>query len=89
MHRSKIPLNKSVLAIHLVPVSDKNISRRQSQRILGITYQSTWSLCDRIREAVGDQKGSTSPIDRAGKILNVGRRVDKPTVKNPLRIVQE
>jgi transposase-like protein len=89
MHRSKIPLNKWVLAIHLVPISEKGISRRQLQRILGITYQSTWSLCYRIREAVGDHKGSTSPVERAGKILNVGRRLDKPTVKNPLRIAQE
>jgi transposase-like protein len=50
--RSKIPLNKWVLATHLMSASKTGISAHQLHRMLGITYKSAWFMCHRIREAM-------------------------------------
>jgi transposase-like protein len=52
MERSKIPLSKWLLAMHLMGASKKGMSSLQLQRMLGITYKSAWFLCHRIREAM-------------------------------------
>jgi transposase-like protein len=52
MEDSKIPLNKWVLAFHLMAASKKGMSALQLSRMLGITYKSAWFLCHRIREAM-------------------------------------
>jgi transposase-like protein len=54
MERSKIPLNKWLLAMHLMSSSKKGYSAHQLHRTLGITYQSAWFLAHRIREAMKD-----------------------------------
>jgi transposase-like protein len=54
--RSKIPLNKWVLAIYLMSASKKGISAHQMHRMLGISYKSTWFMCHRIREAMREGK---------------------------------
>lgn len=53
MERSKIPLAKWVLGIHLMAASKKGISSHQFHRMLGITYKSAWFMAMRIREAMG------------------------------------
>ena len=56
--RSKIPLNKWVLATHFMSASKTGISANQLHRMLDITYKSAWFMCHRIREAMGvDPKG--------------------------------
>src|SRR4051794_25024098 len=50
--RSKIPLNKWVLAIYLISASKKGMSAHQLHRMLGISYKSTWFMAHRIREAM-------------------------------------
>jgi transposase-like protein len=50
--RSRIPLNKWLLATHLMCESEKGISIYKLHRILGITYKSAWLLVRRIREAM-------------------------------------
>ena len=50
--RSKIPLNKWLLAFHLMAASKKGISAHQLHRMLGITYKSAWFMAYRIREAM-------------------------------------
>lgn len=52
--RSKIPLNKWVLATHLMSASKTGISAHQLHRMLDITYKSAWFMCHRIREAMGN-----------------------------------
>lgn len=54
MERSKIPVHKWLLAIHLLSSSKKGISAHQLHRSLGITYKSAWFLAHRIREAMGE-----------------------------------
>src|SRR5256885_1133794 len=51
MERSKIPLSKWLLAMHLMGASKKGMSALQLQRMLGVTYKTAWFLCHRIREA--------------------------------------
>src|SRR6202049_2419728 len=54
--RSHIPLHKWLLATHLVAASKKGMSALQLSRMLGITYQSSWFMCHRIREATAPAK---------------------------------
>ncbi len=57
--RSKLPLNKWVMATHFMSASKTGISAHQLHRLLGITYKSAWFMCHRIREAmsVTDKSG--------------------------------
>ena len=56
MERSKIPLSKWLLAMHLMGASKKGMSALQLQRMLGVTYKTAWFLCHRIREAMTPKK---------------------------------
>jgi transposase-like protein len=67
MEDSKIPLNKWVLAYHLMAVSKKGMSALQLSRMLGITYKSAWFLCHRIRESM--TTNSPSPIGGENKVV--------------------
>ncbi len=49
---SKIPLNKWLMAIHLLTSSKKGVSSHQIAREVGITVKSAWFLTHRIREAM-------------------------------------
>jgi transposase-like protein len=55
--RSKIPLNKWLLAVHLMCASKKAISSHQIHRMLGVTYKSAWFMTHRIREAMKPDGG--------------------------------
>lgn len=50
--RSKVPLNKWLLATYLVASSKKGISAHQISRQLGVTYKTAWFMMHRIREAM-------------------------------------
>lgn len=49
---SKVPLNKWLLANHLIVSSKKGISSHQLHRMLGVTYKTAWFMAHRIREAM-------------------------------------
>lgn len=63
--RSHIPLNKWLLATHLLCSSKKGISSHQLHRMLGITYKSAWFMTHRIREAMND--AGSEPMGGVGK----------------------
>jgi transposase-like protein len=65
--RSKVPLSKWWLAIHLLASSKKGISSHQLYRMLGVTYQTAWFMSHRIREAM--RSGELAPMGGAGKIV--------------------
>ena len=70
MERSKIPLTKWWLAMHLIGTSKKGISAHQIHRMLGITYKSAWFLCHRIREAMRDDNDpGFDPLGGKGKVV--------------------
>jgi len=52
--RSKVPLNKWLLATHLMASSKKGISAHQLHRMIGVTYKTAWFMFHRIREAMRD-----------------------------------
>ena len=91
MEDSKIPLNKWVLAFHLMAASKKGMSAHQLHRMLGVTYKTAWFLCHRIREAMGEDVASGGPLGGEGKTVEVdetyvggkaiNRAHDKPAPK--------
>jgi len=55
--RSKIPLTKWLMAVHLLRASKKGISSHQMARMLGVTYKTAWLMTHRIRLAMKDTCG--------------------------------
>jgi transposase-like protein len=88
--RSKIPLNKWLLATHLLCASKKGMSAAQIQRMLGVTYKTAWFMMHRIREAMNSEP--TGPLGGKGKIVEadetfVGgkqRRNTRPVAKKKI-----
>lgn len=52
--RSKVPLNKWLLATFLMAQSKKGMSAHQLHRSIGVTYKTAWFMFHRIREAMRD-----------------------------------
>ena len=50
--RSKVPLNKWLLATYLLSSCKKGMSAHQLHRMLGVTYKTAWFMMHRIREAM-------------------------------------
>ena len=67
--RSKVPLNKWLLATFLLSSSKKGMSAHQIHRMLGVTYKTAWFMCHRIREAMKEDVASAGPIGGAGKTV--------------------
>ena len=83
--RSKIPLTKWWLAMHLLGSSKKGISSHQLHRSLGVTYKTAWFMTHRIREAMRD--GGLSPLGGGGGTVEIdetvqGRIEGAPSRKN-------
>jgi transposase-like protein len=68
--RSHIPLNKWLYAMHSLCSGKKGVSAHQLHRQLGITYQSSWFMCHRIREAMRIAKFET-PLGGKFKTVEV------------------
>jgi transposase-like protein len=50
--RSKIALNKWILAAQLISSSKKGYSAHQLHRTIGVTYKTAWFMMHRLREAM-------------------------------------
>lgn len=79
--RSKIPLNKWVLATHLLASSKKGMSAHQLHRMLGVTYKTAWFMAHRIREAMKEDVSTSGPMGGEGQTIEAdetyfGRRED-------------
>ena len=62
--RSKIALNKWLLAVHLLSASKKGMSSHHLHRMLGVTYKTAWFMSHRIREAM--VSGGLAPMGGNG-----------------------
>ena len=65
--RSKIALNKWLLANHLLCASKKGMSAKQIERMLGVTYKTAWFMMHRIREAM--KPSNPEPLGGPGKVI--------------------
>jgi transposase-like protein len=82
--RSKIPLNKWLLATHLMCASKKGVSAHQLHRTLGITYKTAWFMAHRIREALREDFTSSGPLGGEGATVEADEtyfgKVETPRV---------
>lgn len=69
--RSKVPLNKWLLASFLMSSSKKGMSAHQIHRMLGVTYKTAWFMCHRLREAMKPGPNETGPLGGSGKFVEV------------------
>ena len=67
--RSKVPLSKWWLAVHLMASSKKGMSAHQLHRMLGVTYPTAWFIEHRIRAAMAD--GSLTPMGGEGATIEI------------------
>jgi transposase-like protein len=67
--RSHIPLRKWLLATYLMAASKKGMSALQLSRMLGLSYESAWFMCHRIRESM--KPIGTAPIGGDNKVVEV------------------
>lgn len=79
--RSKVPLSKWWLAVHLMAASKKGMSAHQLHRMLGVTYPTAWFMEHRIRAAMAS--GDLTPMGGEGAIVEIdetfiGRKKDMP-----------
>ena len=79
--RSKVPLNKWLLATFLMTSSKKGMSAHQLHRMLGVTYKTAWFMAHRIREAMKEDVKSSGPLGGSGKTVEAdetyyGKRED-------------
>ncbi len=70
MERSHIPVNKWLLAMHLMCSSKKGMSAHQLHRMLGVTYKSAWFMAMRIREAMRELNPETQ-LGGEGKSVEI------------------
>ncbi|MGH6852834.1 MAG: IS1595 family transposase [Methylocella sp.] len=68
--RSKVPLSKWWLAVHLVASRKKGGSARQLRRLLGVAYPTAWFMEHRIREAM--RSSELAPMGGVGGIVESG-----------------
>ncbi len=68
--RSHIPLNKWLLAVHLLAASKKGMSAHQLWRTLGFgSYRTAWFMAHRVREAMIDDVATSGPLGGKGVIV--------------------
>ncbi len=90
--RSKVPLNKWILAAHLMASSKKGFSAHQLHRTIGVTYKTAWFMFHRLREAMKPTEtpefgsgGGTVEIDETyiGKDKEAADRFEKRYGRKP------
>jgi transposase-like protein len=69
MERSHIKINVWLAAMHLLTASKKGMSAHQMHRMLGISYESAWFLCHRLREAMRETVKSSGPLGGQNKVV--------------------
>jgi transposase-like protein len=84
MEDSHLPLNKWVLAFHLMASSKKGMSAHQLHRMLGVTYKTAWFLAHRIREAMTDLEPNKTdgPLGGPDKVVEADETVIGGKAKN-------
>jgi transposase-like protein len=66
---SHVPLNKWLIASHLMAASKKGVSAHQLHRMLGVTYKTAWFMAHRLREAMAEDPKARGPMGGPGKTV--------------------
>lgn len=90
---SKIPLRTWLMVAQRMCVSKKSVSARQIEREFGVTYESAWFMCHRIRWAMTDKNpellSGTIEADETyvgGKLRgHVKHRIETNTMSDSVR----
>jgi transposase-like protein len=61
-HDTHLPLWKWFLAAYTMIESKKGVSANQVKRELGVSYQTAWYLCHRIRDAMAQAQADAKPL---------------------------
>lgn len=64
---SKVPLNKWILAAHLMAASKKGYSAHQLHRTIKVSYKTAWFMMHRLREAMTTYQGKLLGGGSGGK----------------------
>src|SRR3546814_836832 len=85
--RSKVPLNRWLLAVFLLSSSKKAVSISQLHQLIGVTYKTAWFMTQRIREAMGHRAIPRSGEGKAKRSENVaaGRKVRSGLIRLPAK----
>lgn len=67
---SHVPLNKWLLASHLLCASKKGMSAHQLHRTISVTYKTAWFMAHRIRAAMAPG-ANRPPMGGKGKVVEV------------------
>jgi len=78
--RSKVPLNKWMLASYLMASSKKGVSAHQLHRTLGVTYKTAWFMAHRLREAMAEE--TPTAMGGEGKFVEADETVIGGKEKN-------
>lgn len=84
--RSKIPLNKWLLASYLLCGSKKGFSAHQLHRMIGVTYKTAWFMAHRLREAM--REGKAAEVGGDNKVVEadetyIGGKAKNRAFKEP------
>ncbi|WP_420406145.1 IS1595 family transposase [Nisaea sp.] len=84
--RSKIALNKWLLASYLLCGSKKGFSAHQLHRMIGVTYKTAWFMAHRLREAM--REGKAADMGGSNKVVEadetyVGGKAKNRAFKEP------
>lgn len=79
--RTRTPLQKWFYAMHLFTKASGNVSAKELERQLGVTYKTAWRMADQIRKHV-DAGGGLSDYAGVGRAMVAGKRVRAAPGKN-------
>lgn len=65
---SHVPLNKWLLAVHLLCASEKSMSAHQLHRAIGVTYKTAWLMKHRFRYALTQEPLSSRVAGTLGAL---------------------
>jgi len=82
VEKSKVPLNKWLMAVYLMSASKKGYSAHQLHRTIGVTYKTAWFMAHRIREAMKDPV-FINPMGGNGSVVEADETYWGNKGKNP------
>lgn len=81
MEHTRLPLPTWFMAVYLIATSSKGVPAMVISRQLGITYKTSWFLCQRIRQLLAEDDATLKGIVEVDETYIGGKRKRKATSK--------